>query len=75
MLLLCLAYNTTHVIVRLADTHNGCFHQAHNYLLASVKYMFIANRYVKVISHSRLCFTTGVKKAMVCAILSVGWCI
>ena len=27
------------------------------------------------ISHSSQCSTTGVTKAVVCAILSVGWCI
>ena len=29
----------------------------------------------KLISHIIQCSTTGVTKAMVCAILSVGWCI
>ena len=30
---------------------------------------------IELFSRSNQCFTTGVTKAVVCAILSVGWCI
>ena len=30
---------------------------------------------IELFSHSSQCSTTGVTKAVVCAILSVGWCI
>ena len=51
-----------------------------NYLLLCVIQLLLVfgamcSSLVRAISRSSLCSTTGVLKAVVCAILSVGWCI
>ena len=58
-------YGVRHVVKDHSDSERG-----NPLLLPRHGLLFLIS-----ISHSSLCSTTGVTKAMVCVILSVGWCI